>query len=159
MRFFLTRRKKLKKLGFLGEIFQTQSLDVADLTQPKQQENDLNRPGLLLTKSYHVVRMWILYWWGDLIAKCLSNVNATISNTDAHIETWTKAFDIRPISTRGPRKKYYFMQLRNIHYPLSLGKYRFAYCCFDYCHFAYDDLPTMTFRPLPFRLLLFCLLG
>jgi len=33
------------------------------------------------------------------------------------------------------------------------GKHPFAYCSFDYCHFAFDNLPTMTICLLPFRLL------
>jgi len=33
------------------------------------------------------------------------------------------------------------------------GKHQFKYCRFDYCHFAYDNLPTMLIRLLPFCLL------
>jgi hypothetical protein len=40
----------------------------------------------------------------DLMAKCLSKVNATMSKTEAHIETWTNGVDSLPTTARNPEK-------------------------------------------------------
>jgi hypothetical protein len=39
-----------------------------------------------------------------LIAKCLSNVKATIRRTDAHIDTCTNGIEKRPKSAKNPEK-------------------------------------------------------
>jgi len=52
--FFRPDWKKLKNLTVLGEIFQTQTMDAADPTQPKQQK--LTRPDpdqIFLTWTHH----------------------------------------------------------------------------------------------------------
>ena len=46
----------------------------------------------------------------DLMAKCRSNVNATMSKTEAHMETCTKGVESRPTSARIPENVFVYFE-------------------------------------------------
>ena len=50
-------------------------------------ENQESRPYQI---SMHLQCFMSITWWGEVMAKCLSNVKATTIRTDAHKEMWAK---------------------------------------------------------------------
>ncbi len=61
----------------------------------------------------------------DLIAKCLSNVKATIRRTDAHIDTCTNGIEKRPKSAKNPEKPNKKILMKNKVKSLQNAKTKF----------------------------------